>query len=95
MAAIRLIVTAVHVAGHQVPAELRESPEQLLAKTWGIVDLKSPIVVLEYAMGRGSALHILDQQAVGGQLQDVGRVGLLGCGTRLDLNRNETPPPFD
>jgi hypothetical protein len=68
LAATRLVVTPVHLPGHQIPAQAGECLEQFLAKPRGILHLKGLIVVLEDAMGRSPALLIFDQQAVGGQL---------------------------
>jgi hypothetical protein len=80
-AAHRFLVVSVDVTRAQVMPDGVEGFQQLSAEGGGIIHLKGPVIVLEDAKWRRPLLLLLYQQAIGCQLQDMGRLGLGGCYT--------------
>ena len=77
-AAARIIVAARCIACGQIHPHVLQRLQQFLLQFRRIVHLEGAVVILDDAVGRLSPVALLDQQAVGGQLQDVGGVGLIG-----------------
>jgi len=89
VAALGTVMAGGNLLGPQVTVHTSHRIQQVVAKLGGVLYGEGGLTVLEDAIGRDLAEVVLDQQAIGGQLQHIGVIRSLRGSSWLYLHRDE------